>query len=133
MRTKLILAVVLASALSAWAAWSASRTQSQLIRSNLGEKEFDARRVRGPFEMPKILGTVALGDETGCYVVWNKSRVDLFRVGWTEQNTFDCAPVWSEEFDDIQAVVPIGGKTSAFAIQTRNSHYVYKADWFPAY
>jgi hypothetical protein len=128
-----ILAVVLAGALGAIAARSASRSQSQLINSNQGEKVFDARRVRGPYEMPKILGTVPLGDDTGCYIVWNKSRVDLFRAGLTEENVFDCAAVWSEEFDDVQSIVPIGGKTTAFVIQTRDSHYIYKADWFPAY
>jgi len=96
-----------------------------------GRKLYQVQQVRPSYGMKEILGMVPLGDNTGCYIVWNRTRVEVYKTGWLQDGSFDSTRVWWMNFnEDVRHVMPIGDKTSAFVVQTINSHTVYKVDWY---
>ncbi|MCX7016081.1 MAG: hypothetical protein NTW86_26575 [Candidatus Sumerlaeota bacterium] len=127
---KQFLIVAVAAAAGAALAVSAIRLDASLTESTDSVKAFEVRLVRGPFPMDDIRGCVKLEEQTGCYIVWSESRVEVYRVGWNDPETFDCAPIWGGDFQNVRGVTPVGDGSTCFVIYTKNAHFVFKADWF---
>jgi len=130
---KMTLVVLGSAAVGAVLAVAAGLTQGSVTQSSDAEKAFEVRLVRGPFAMEDVKGVAAIQEATGCYAAWNDKRVEVYRVGWSDKETFDCAAVWGQDFRDVRGVVPVGDGTTCFVVYTKLGHYVFKADWFRRY
>ena len=102
-----------------------------LVVSQDNRKVFQVQRVRPGSTLKDIRGIIPLHDSTGCYIVWNRNTVEVYRTGWLENGAFDCTSVWRvTSQEEIRNVIALGEKSTSFIVQTVNSHTLYKADWF---
>ena len=133
---KFFLAVAVSAMVGAFMALTVAKLHaaSSLTSSLDGSKVYDVRLVRGGFTLENIRGIRPLDEESGCYVVWNAKRAEVYRAGWTDEGLFDVIQVWGRDFEStIRTVVPLEGETGCFVLQTSDTHSVYKADWYQKY